>query len=181
METKPVKTNIALIGFMGTGKSAVGRALARRLGRKFIEIDSLIEQRAGKSIPEIFRHDGEIGFRELEIQAIKGIAAEKNVVIACSGGVVLNRINIDRLKIGGVIIYLTASPNIVLKRTSRDRLARPLLNVEDPVARIKELLKFRKPLYEHAADITINTTRLNVEDVVGEIVESIKGNESFRI
>ena len=181
MEAKQVKTNIALIGFMGTGKSAVGRALARRLARRFIELDSLIEQNAGKSIPEIFQNDGEIGFRELEIQAVKGIAGEENVVIACGGGIVLNTINIDRLKAGGVIIYLTASPNIILKRTSRDRSVRPLLNVSDPAARIKELLKFRKPLYTHAADITVNTTRLNVDGVVGEIIESLKANESFHI
>ncbi|MDO8579009.1 MAG: shikimate kinase [Dehalococcoidales bacterium] len=181
MEAQPVKTNIALIGFMGTGKSSVGRTLARRLGRKFIELDALIEQKAGKSIPEIFHHDGEIGFRELEIQTIKGIEAEKNVVIACGGGVVLNKINIDRLKEGGVIIYLKASPNVILKRTSRDNLVRPLLNVEDPVSRIQELLKFRKPFYERAADITINTTRLNVDGVVGEIIETLKGNESFHI
>lgn len=181
MEVKPPKTNISLIGFMGTGKSSVGRALARRLNRKFIELDALIEKDAGKSIPEIFKHGGEIGFRELEIQTIKNIESEKNVVVACGGGVVLNKINIDRLKEGGVVIYLTAAPNIILKRTSRDPLARPLLNVEDPVSRIKELLKFRKPLYQRAADITINTTGLNIESVVREIIEKLKGNESFHI
>ena len=181
MEDKPVKTNIALIGFMGTGKSSVGRTLAKRLGRKFIELDSLIEQKAGKCIPDIFRQDGEIGFRELEIKTVKDVQTEKKVVIACGGGVVLNKINIDRLKESGVIIYLTASPGGILKRTSRDNLVRPLLNVEDPVARIKELLKYRKPFYERAADITINTTRLNVDGVVGEIINTLKGNESFHI
>lgn len=181
MEAKPDKTNIALIGFMGTGKSSVGRALAKRLGRKFIELDCLIEQNAGQSIPEIFQHHGEIGFRELEIQTVKVIAREENVVIACGGGVVLNKINVDRLRERGVIIYLTASPATILKRTSRDRLARPLLNVEDPIMRIKELLKFRKPLYESAADVTINTTRLNIDAVVVEIIEALKGNESFHI
>jgi shikimate kinase len=181
MEAKQVKTNIALIGFMGTGKSSVGRVLARRLGRQFIELDALIEKNAGKSIPEIFQHDGEIGFRELEIQTIKDIESEKNVVVACGGGVVLNKINIDRLKEGGVVVYLTAAPNVILQRTSRDPLVRPLLNVADPVSRIKELLKFRKPLYERAADITINTTRLNIDSVVREIIETLKGNESFHI
>jgi shikimate kinase len=181
MEAKPEKTNIALIGFMGTGKSSVGRVLAKRLGRKFIELDTIIEKNAGKSIPEIFQQNGEIGFRELEIQAVKGIAAEKNAIIACGGGVILNKINIDRLKEGGIIIYLTAAPSIIIRRTSRDKLVRPLLNVEDPIARVKELLKFRKPFYERAADTTINTTRLNVDRVVGEIVKTLKSNESIHI
>jgi shikimate kinase len=103
-----MKTNIALIGFMGTGKTAVGRLLAEKLNKKFLEQDSLIEQKAGKSIPEIFRQNGEISFRELEIAATKEIAREQNAVIACGGGVVLNKINIDRLKESSVVVYLTA-------------------------------------------------------------------------
>ena len=92
-----MKSSIALIGFMGTGKTAVGQALAERLGKEFIETDTLIEVKAGRSIPEIFRRHGETAFRELEIEAIKEIAGRDNAVIACGGGVVLNKINIDRL------------------------------------------------------------------------------------
>ncbi len=177
MEEKPVKSNIALIGFMGTGKSSVGRALAKKLGWKFIELDATIEQNAGKPIPQIFKQDGEIVFREIEIQTVKDIARGKHIVISCGGGVVLNKINIDRLKEHGVVVYLMASPAAISKRTSRDKLVRPLLNVEDPVGRIKELLKFRKPFYERAADITINTSRLTVEEVAEEIVKQIKKND----
>lgn len=166
---------------MGTGKSAVGRAVAKKLRRKFIELDELIEKKAGKSIPEIFQHDGEIAFRELEIQAIKDIASEKHTVIACGGGVVLNRINIDRLREGAVIVYLTAAPGAILKRTSRDRNVRPLLNVADPVLRVKELLKFRRPYYESAADIKINTSRLDINAVAGQIIDNLKKDESFNL
>jgi hypothetical protein len=87
-----MKTSVALIGFMGTGKSAVGAVLAERLGKKFIEVDYLIEQKGGKPIPQIFEDEGEITFRELEIETIKQIAGRSNQVIACGGGAVLNRI-----------------------------------------------------------------------------------------
>jgi shikimate kinase len=174
-----MKTNIALIGFMGTGKTAVGRLLAKKLGRKFIELDSVIEKKAGKSIPEIFMEDGEIAFRELEIEATKEVARKKRAVIACGGGVVLNRINIDRLKEGAVMIHLTAPPSVVLKRTLREVGKRPLLNVDNPLATIHELLKFRKPLYERAADTTINTGRLDISAVAQQIIDKLKQDESF--
>ena len=103
-----MKSSIALIGFMGTGKTAVGRALAKKLNREFVELDSLIEQRAGKSIPDIFQQDGEIAFRELEIEVTKEVSRAKNLVIGCGGGIVLNKINIDRLRKEARIVYLTA-------------------------------------------------------------------------
>lgn len=164
---------------MGTGKSSVGRYLAKTLRRKFIELDAVIEQKAGKPIPQIFQQDGEIAFRELEIQAVKDVAAGENIVISCGGGVVLNKINIDRLKEHGVAVYLTAEPAIISKRTSRDKLVRPLLNVEDPVARINEMIEFRKPFYERAADITIDTSKLSVEEVAGEIIKRLQKIEEF--
>ncbi|MFC1949639.1 shikimate kinase [Chloroflexota bacterium] len=174
-----IKTNIALIGFMGTGKTAVGQLLADKLDRKFIELDWLIEEQAGKSIPEIFRGDGEIAFRELEIQAAKQVAGEKYCVIACGGGIVLNKINIDRLKESGVTVYLTASPAVILKRTSLAEGARPLLDVDNPARTIAELIKYRRPYYEHAADITINTSKLDIDTVAERIIEKLKEDESF--
>lgn len=172
------KTNVALIGFMGTGKTAVGRMLAEKLHKCFVELDIFIEQNAGKTITEIFR-EGEISFREMEIAAVKEIAGVENQVIACGGGVVLNRINIDRLKQHAVIVYLTASPGTVLKRTDTDN-KRPLLDTADRFTRIAELLRFRRPFYERAADITVNTTRLDVAAVVGEIIKRLKEYESYR-
>src|SRR4030042_3993286 len=116
-----MKTSIALIGFMGTGKTVVGKVLAKKLAKEFIELDAIIEKKAGRSIPEIFRQDGEIRFRELEIEAVRTVANKKNVVIACGGGIVLNTINIDRLRKGSVIICLTASPAVILRRTAADK------------------------------------------------------------
>jgi len=174
-----MKTNIALIGFMGVGKTAVGKALAKRLNKEFVELDALIEQKAGKSIPEIFQQDGEIAFRELEIAATKEIAQRRNLVIACGGGLVLNKINIDRLRQGSIIVYLTASPKIILKRTSGVGGKRPLLNVADQTAEIRELLRFRKPFYERAADIQIDNSELTISSVAEKIISRLKENESL--
>ncbi len=174
-----MKTNVALIGFMGTGKTTVGKVLAEKLEGKFVELDSLIEQKAGKSIPEIFQQDGEAAFRELEIEVTKEISTGGNLVIACGGGIVLNKINIDRLKSNSVIVYLTASPNIILKRTMSDGEGRPLLNVSDRASEIRELLRFRKPFYERAADITTNTSKLDINSVAEQIIMKLKENESL--
>jgi len=174
-----MKNNIVLTGFMGTGKTAVGQALAKRLNRQFIEVDSKIEQMAGKSISDIFKDSGEIYFRELEIGAIKQAAAGKKQVIACGGGVVLNTINIDRLRETGVIINLVASPQIILKRTSGNAGSRPLLNIQQPAERIRELLKFRKPFYDRAADLIINTSKLNIDAVADKIIDRLRNYAGF--
>ena len=173
-----MKSSLALIGFMGTGKTEVGKLLAQKLGKDFIEMDALIEKRAEKSIPEIFRQDGEMKFRELEMEVTKSVADQKNAVIACGGGIVLNNINIDRLRQEGVIVCLTASPSTILKRTSKDKDGRPLLAVADRLRQIRELLKFRRPFYERAADINVSTSRLRPEAVVGLIIERLRKYES---
>lgn len=171
-----MKTSIALIGFMGTGKSVVGNILAEELQKQFIELDEFIEESAGKSVTEIF-NDGEIAFRELEINTVKEIAGIDNQVIACGGGVVLNRINIDRLQQKAVVVYLKASIGVILKRTIGG--SRPLLNVDDRRARIRELLEFRRPFYERAADMTINTTAISPAEVARQIMEKLKEDESL--
>ncbi len=175
-----MKTDIALIGFMGTGKTAVGKVLAARLGKEFIELDDAIEKRAGKTIPEIFQQDGEIAFREIEIEVTKEAVAKKNAVIACGGGIVINTINIDRLRKECVIICLTASPGVILRRTSDDSSERPLLAVADRTSQIKELLRFRRPFYERAADIIINTSKLKTDSVVELIIERLKEHAGYR-
>jgi shikimate kinase len=174
-----MKSNIVLIGFMGTGKTAVGRVLADRLSRQFIELDALIEQRAGKTIPEIFAQDGEIAFRELEIEATRDVAEKENTVVACGGGVVLNQINIDRLRKHSVIVHLTAPPAAILNRTSSDKNERPLLVAEDKAGEVRKLLEFRQPFYERAADITVDTSGLDVAGVVEKIITRLKENESY--
>ena len=175
------KTNIVLIGYMGTGKTAVGEALAARLGMKFIEMDRMIEERAGKKISDIFREKGETAFRELEIETTKNIAKENNTVIACGGGVVLNKINIDRLKNNSLIVYLTASPKTILKRVASEQGQRPLLEVENQLKTITDMLKFRKPYYERAADITVNTSQKGIETVADEIIDKLKKDESVNL
>ncbi|MBD3228548.1 MAG: AAA family ATPase, partial [Candidatus Lokiarchaeota archaeon] len=114
------KTNIALIGFMGTGKSSVGKLVAKRLDKKFIEMDDVIVELAGKSIPSIFKENGEITFREYEIKTCKNLSKKKNTVISCGGGIILNKINLDYLHRSSVIICLEATPDEIYKRTMKD-------------------------------------------------------------
>ncbi len=173
-----MKTNIVLIGFMGTGKTAVGKALAEKLGRSFVELDLLIEQRVGKSIPDIFQQDGETAFRELEIEVTREVSKGRNLVIACGGGLVLNKINVDRLKESAIIVYLTASPGVILKRVASEEGQRPLLEVDNPILTIREMLSFRKPFYERAADIKIDTSKLDIDAVAEQIIGKLK-DESF--
>ena len=174
-----MKNSIALIGFMGTGKTAVGKILARKMELNFIELDALIEMKVKMTIPRIFEQGGEIAFRELEIEVTKDLVRVERSVIACGGGFVLNRINVDRLRQSSVIIYLTASPSVTLKRVSRQAGQRPLLDVTDPLSTIREMIKKRKPYYEQAADITVNTSRLSTEAVANIIIEKLKEDESF--
>lgn len=175
-----MKSNIALVGFMGTGKTSVGQELAKKLGWQFVEVDALIEQTAGKSIPDMFAKDGEITFREWEIEVIKQVARGKKQVIACGGGAVLNTINIARLKETSVMVLLTASPDTVLKRTASDKDTRPMLmDATDPASRIRELLKFRKPYYERSADIVVNTSKLSLSATADLIIQKLREYEGF--
>jgi shikimate kinase len=174
------KNNVALIGFMGAGKSAIGRVMAEKLGWKFIETDAGIEKLAGKKIPDIFREDGEIAFREIEIEVVKEAAQGKKQVIACGGGVVLNTINIARLKEHGLVVLLTATPAAILKRVSAESTVRPLLmDADDAGARIRELLKSRRPFYQIAADITVDTSKLNIDETAGAIMRELRNYEGF--
>jgi len=169
-----MRTNIALIGFMGTGKTSVGRVLAVRLKKEFIRTDDLIAESAGKSIPEIFEEDGELRFRELETEVVKRISDKKGMVIDCGGGVILNRINVDNLKKNSRIILLTASPEAILERVLKDAEQRPLLETQDKLERIKQLLSLREPLYKRFADFEIDTSNLDVDQVVDKILEYLK-------
>jgi len=174
-----MKTNIALIGFMAAGKTAVARQLAQRLDKKLVELDALIEQRAGKTVARIFAEDGETTFREWEIALIKEVAVARNQVIATGGGTVLNTINVDRLRQGGVIVYLEASPTAILKRAQASTAVRPLLAGEDKAGIIEKMLRFRQPYYDRAADIRLDTSAIAVNAVAGRIIELLKQYEDF--
>lgn len=174
-----MKSSIALIGFMGVGKTVVGKALAENLGKEFVELDVLIERKAGKTISQIFEQDGEIHFRELEIEVTRDVSGKKNVIIACGGGIVLNKINIDRLRKECVIVLLTASLGAIIKRISGDGNERPLLKVANKAAHIQRLLKFRQPFYERVADITLSTSRLDIDSVARQIINEVNELEGF--
>lgn len=168
------KDSIALIGFMATGKTSIGQTLADKLGNdyKFIETDQIIIENAGKSIPRIFAEDGEIVFREYEIDACKKASKLHKVVISCGGGIVLNKINIDYLKQNSHIVLLQATAEEIYKRAMKDgQETRPVIDKEDPKAEIEEVLKFRRPFYEAAAEIIIETTGRNIEEIVKEIIQ----------
>jgi shikimate kinase len=168
-----MKSSIALIGFMAIGKSAVGKVLAAKTGKTFIEIDSLIEEKAGKSVKRIFREEGEIAFREYEIAMIKEFFFKKNLILACGGGAVLNKINIDRLKQEAVIIWLTASIQSILERIKNSGETRPLISGKDLEKEVQSLLRFRQPFYQRAADIKVDTTGLTVDQAAEAILKKL--------
>jgi shikimate kinase len=173
------KDSIALIGFMATGKTTVGQKLAEKIGNnyRFIETDQIIIEEAGKSIPRIFAEDGEISFREYEIEACKKASKLKNVIISCGGGIVLNKINIDYLKQNCHIVLLQATAEEIYKRAMKDgQETRPVIDKEDPKMEIEKVLSFRKPFYEAAAEIIIETTGKEIDEIVKQIVEKTKIN-----
>ncbi|OGW37650.1 MAG: shikimate kinase [Nitrospirae bacterium RBG_13_39_12] len=165
--------NIVLTGFMGSGKTEVGRELARLLNMELIDVDTEIEKSEKISINDIFKKFGEPRFREVETEMIIKISENENVIISTGGGAVLKRENMDILKKTGIIICLSATAETILKRTSNNT-DRPLLKVGNPLERIKELLNFRKPFYEKA-DIIIDTEEKTPLQIAEEIVEKIKG------
>ncbi len=173
-----MKSNIALIGFMGAGKSAVGGALAEATAMDFVDLDTRIRQKTGRAISEIFSFDGEAAFRRIESDALSEIAGLINTVIACGGGVVLDQSNVEILRRSAVIVYLSAAPSVLLRRVLNSPERRPLLQVVDPASAMDGLLKRRLPLYQAAADLTIDTSDLDIEGVVKKIVSELQLNES---
>jgi shikimate kinase len=172
----PQKTNICLVGFMGTGKSAAGRLVAEKLGKEFVETDDIVEKLAGKTIPEIFQTDGELRFRELEIAAVKAATLAKNVVISFGGGAVLNHINVLYAKRLGVVICLVARPDVVYERILSDGPeTRPLLAKPDPMGKISRLLEFRAPFYAAATDLILDTSDLDPEATCEAIIALYQG------
>lgn len=167
--------NIVLTGFMGAGKSSAGKKLAERLEMQVVDTDELIERRAGMKISEIFSRYGEPHFRELEKEVVEEVSKLENHVIITGGGVVLKKENMQNLRRNGVIIYLHAEPEIVYQRV-RNEVHRPLLQVANPMEKIKELLEFRAPFYADN-DFAIDTSNLSVEQVVEEILKKIESKK----
>jgi shikimate kinase len=141
--------NLYLVGMMGAGKSAVGRPLAEALGYRFLDADDALQQVAGRTIPEIFASDGELGFRELETAVLGQIAGWHSLVVATGGGVVTRPENWGHMR-QGVVVWLDAPAPLLLERLQADPTPRPLLQADDPGARLGELLAQRQPLYRQA-------------------------------
>lgn len=164
--------NIFLVGLMGAGKTTVGRALAKRLNKQFIDSDQEIEARTGASIPLIFEIEGETSFRQREAEVIRDLTAQQDIVLATGGGAILNAESRAYLKSRGTVIYLRASVNSILQRTSHDK-NRPLLQTADPRKTIEELSRTREPFYNEVADIVIDTGRPNVQFLMQSILAQL--------
>lgn len=165
-----------LIGFMGSGKSSVGRRVAARLGAEFVDLDARIESAAGRTVREIFASQGEGAFRDLEREAIRQAVSVPGRVLAVGGGAFCDAGNRALLKAYAPVALLDASPGTVIGRLSGDR-SRPLLDGGDREAKVRDLMARRRSSYEEA-DFSVGTDRLTVAEVAGRVVallESVKG------
>lgn len=187
---------IILTGFMGSGKTVVGKWLARRLGWRLMDTDEMIERKAGRTIAQIFKRQGEKKFRQMETAVLKDLAKgaragkgkeerkkkyksnidlrnREGIVLATGGGIVLKAENRKMLKKLGLVVWLGARPEVIIKRVA-GQTGRPLLNVPDKYAKIKNLLKARQKAYRAAADIRIDTTKMTVAQVGRKITGELK-------
>lgn len=168
--------NIILVGFMGCGKSTIGRGLSNALEREFLDTDIKIQSDMLMTVNEIFEKYGENYFRRLERNLCKLAAINSPMVVATGGGIIKSQANIDTLKTSGVFIYLKNTPEKIYKNIKQDT-TRPLLNVENKEEKIRELLEQRVPLYEACADVTVDVSELRVEesvDMIGDIIRKIE-------
>jgi shikimate kinase len=164
--------NIALVGFMGTGKSTVGNTLASMLRWRLIDTDSIIEQRAGKRIADIFANEGEGHFRALESAVVKELENERHCVISTGGGLVVNPENMLSLKSHALVVCLWASPESILSRVGH-QTHRPLLRDPEPLVKIKELLRQREPFYKQA-DVLLNCEQRSPREVAQHVMHQLR-------
>lgn len=160
--------NIYIVGFMGTGKTVIGKILAQKLGKDFIETDEQIESRQGKKIVDIFSQNGEASFRAREKEIIRKLSSQKDLVISCGGGLICNAENLELLKKTGLVFCLAASAETIYERTKKDK-NRPLLNVNNPLDKIKNLLQERTSYYAQA-HYAIDTEGISPKGIVRKII-----------
>lgn len=160
--------NLALIGFMGTGKSSVGRLVADQLRFEFLDTDDLIESRAGKRISEIFAQNGEPAFRDLECRLVEELATRTHTVISTGGGLPVNPVNLHHLKQHALVVCLWASPDKIFERVC-EQSHRPLLHDPDPLGRIRSLLAAREPFYKQA-DVLLNSEFRSIREVAQQVI-----------
>jgi shikimate kinase len=176
MSNRRQMENIALIGFMGTGKSSVGRMVAAQLGFDFLDTDELIESRAKKTIAAIFAGDGEPKFREYERDVVKELSSRKGLVISTGGGLGANESNLAALKENSLVVCLWASPEKIWQRV-KHQTHRPLLREADPMAKIRQLLAARESIYKQA-DVLLNTDVRSAREVAGQILHQFRAAKS---
>lgn len=160
--------NIVLIGFMGSGKSSIGRLIAGRLGFQFVDTDAVVVERAGMDIPKVFARHGEAHFRKLETAVLESMAMRDRCVISTGGGVIVRPGNRTLLRRLGFVVWLTASEEVIYQRVSRNK-RRPLLQTENPRETVAKLLESREPAYAETAQFRLDTTvmsRAAAADVV---------------
>lgn len=167
--------NIYLIGFMGTGKSTVGRQLAGEAGFRFLDLDEEIEKEQGRKIREIFAQDGEEYFRTCETSLLKKLAQSRGQVISCGGGTVLRPENVQEMKKSGIVVLLMARPGTVYERV-RNRSSRPLLNGNMNESYIAEMMAKREPAYRNAADHSVATDGRSPKELAGDILDLCKNH-----
>jgi shikimate kinase len=165
-------TNIFLVGLMGAGKTSVGRLLARRLGKSFVDSDQEIERTTGVRIPLIFEIEGEAGFRAREGRILSELAARSNIVLATGGGAVLSEQNRRLLYARGRVVYLRAAPLDLWQRTRQDR-NRPLLHTRDPLAKLTQLFAERDPLYREIAHVIIDTGNQSLSSLAHRLEQKL--------
>ncbi|MFM2407947.1 MAG: shikimate kinase [Pseudomonadota bacterium] len=169
--------NLTLVGMMGSGKSTMGRILAKHLDKSFFDSDIEIQARTGVSIPHIFDVEGEAGFRQREAAEIATILQRQQTVLATGGGAVLLEQNRHLMQAQGIVIYLQANVHDLWQRTRHDK-NRPLLQTADPLAKLNELFVQRDPLYLGVADIVVQTGRQSVQSLMLHLVEKIHAFQS---
>jgi shikimate kinase len=172
MNTSRTIHNVALCGFMGSGKSSVGRALAAILRFTFLDTDAVIESRAGKSITEIFAQEGEPAFRVLEAKIVQELEGRNRTVISTGGGLIVNPLNMESLKRHALVVCLWATPETILSRI-RHHGHRPLLAGENPLEKIRTLLAERTPAYKQA-DVLINTEFRSTPDIAHLVAKNFR-------
>ena len=165
--------NLFLVGMPGCGKSTLGRLLARRLDKRFYDADVELERRLGVSIPVIFELEGEHGFRDREEAVLADLVTQTNIVLSTGGGVVLRPANRERLKEGGTVLYLHATPDTLWERTRHSK-HRPLLQAPDPFARVQELYATRDALYREVADFVIESDREQVNRLAHRLEQQLR-------
>ncbi len=169
----PKQINVYLVGPMGSGKTTIGRQLAKALRGEFVDSDHEIESRTGATIPWIFDIEGEEGFRKRERAVIEDLTRRSGIILATGGGAVLAPENRECLRRGGIVVYLRATLDELFERTAKDK-NRPLLQTEDPKAKLGAILQAREPLYLEVADLVVDTGRKGVRPLVRELAGRVK-------